>query len=75
MSDTISPSVTFRVPRGRDTIRRHGGPRRSLPRGDSRRIVYHKRATVDAARRCHDPIHPTTKAVGFLRGFYKSLDG
>jgi len=29
MSDTISPSVTFRVPRGRDAVGRHGGPRRN----------------------------------------------
>jgi len=38
MSDTISPSVTFRVPRGRDAVRRPGGPRRSLRRGDP---AYH----------------------------------
>ncbi len=37
--------------------------------------LYYMRATVDApldaARRCDNPIHSTTEAVGFLRGFYK----
>ncbi len=36
-------------------------------------FIYHARATVDAplvaARRCGDSIHPTTKAMGFLRSF------
>ena len=41
MSDTISPSVTSRVPRGSDAGGRQGGPRRSLPRGDPAPIVYH----------------------------------
>ncbi len=57
MSDTISPSVTSRMPRGRDTVRRHASwwP----PKERSPRTEYHTRATVDAprqaARRCHDP--------------------
>jgi len=30
-------------------------------------------STEAAARRCDNPIHPTTEAVGFLGGFYKTL--
>ncbi len=76
MADTISPSVTSRVPRSSDAvcprsadlIRRHGGPRRSDHHQQDITIVD---GPLVAAHRCDDPIHPTTKAVGFLRGFDK----
>ncbi len=55
MSDTISPSVTSRVPCGRNAVGRHGGP----PKRRSPLQLYYRRATVDAplvaARRCDKP--------------------
>jgi len=66
MSDTISPSVTSGVPRRRDAVGRHGGPEGAITT-----ISISRGAIVDAplvaARRCDDPIHSTTQAVGFLR--------
>jgi len=60
------PSVSgvFMALLGSRSSRRHRTP-----------VFYHPGATVDAplvsTRRCADPIHPTTKAVGFLEGLCK----